>query len=162
MFILFGLAGAGKTYIGTVLQKYYGFYLYDGDNDLTDEMKKALAEKRAFTDAMRDVFFQNLIQSVQKLQKIHTKLAIAQTCIKEKYRLQILQSFPAAKFILIKSKMDTRLLRLSKRKQYPFDKEYIRIMDANFEKPRIAHIVIENNKEGDAHIREQLHLRVGL
>lgn len=162
MFILFGLAGTGKTYVGTILQKYFGFYLYDGDNDLTDEMKKALTEKRVFTDAMRDVFFQNLIKSVQKLQKIHAKLTIAQTCIKEKYRLQILQSFPAVKFILIKSKMDTRLLRLAKRKQYPFDKDYICIMDANFEKPRIPHVVIENNKEGSVHIREQLRSRAGL
>lgn len=164
MLILFGLAGAGKTYVGTILQKYFGFYLYDGDNDLTGEMKKALVEQRVFTDAMRDVFFHNLIQSIAGVKKNHVRLAVSQTCIKEKYRLQILQAFPEAQFILIASDEKIRRQRLTRRKQYSFEKNraYVRIMDDNFETPQIPHSVIENNREGEEYIIEQLRAKADL
>ncbi len=60
LLIVFGLPGAGKTYVGKLLKDEFGFYFYDGDRDLTDEMRQALKEKKLFNDSMRDVFFQQL------------------------------------------------------------------------------------------------------
>ena len=49
LIILFGLAGDGKTYVGKIFEKYFNYYFYDGDNDLTEEMKEAIKTKTVFT-----------------------------------------------------------------------------------------------------------------
>jgi shikimate kinase len=34
LLVLFGLPGTGKTYVGKILEKDFGFFLHDGDTDL--------------------------------------------------------------------------------------------------------------------------------
>ncbi|HSB94870.1 MAG TPA: hypothetical protein VLC91_00365, partial [Spongiibacteraceae bacterium] len=58
---LFGLAGGGKSYVGNLIGRLAGWRVYDADDDLTDEMKQALAEHRPFTPPMRDRFFEIVI-----------------------------------------------------------------------------------------------------
>lgn len=156
LIILFGLPGTGKTYIGKILKKYFGFYFYDGDNDLTKEMIDAIKTKTVFTDQMRDRFFVILIKKIQSLKSKYQKLAVSQTFIKEKYRLQLLKKIPEAKFILIKTKNETREKRLIQRTDYPLDLEYARIMEINFGKPAIKHSVIVNDVDGDKEIKKQI------
>jgi len=153
--ILFGLPGTGKTYTGKVFEKYFGFYFYDGDNDLTPEMKKAINSKTVFTDQMRDKFFKILTNKIKKLSKKYKNLAIAQTFIKEKYRLQLIKLIPKTKFILIETKKDIREKRLMKRINYPLDLEYARKMEGNFDKPIIKHQIINNDFNGVNGIKKQ-------
>lgn len=42
LLILFGLPGCGKNYVGEILQSSFGFYFYDGDDALTDDMRDCL------------------------------------------------------------------------------------------------------------------------
>jgi gluconate kinase len=88
LIIVFGLPGAGKTYVGRILQECFGFFFYDGDNDLPDRMRAAIAAQAPIDDAMRDVFFARIILSIRRLQPEHNRLVVGQTCIKEKYRRQ--------------------------------------------------------------------------
>ena len=104
LIILFGLPGTGKTYVGKIFEKYFDFYFYDGDNDLTEEMKEAIKVQKVFTNQMRDVFFEKLIKSILNLKFKHKKLAVAQTFIKDKYRVDLINKIPETKFILIKTK----------------------------------------------------------
>ncbi len=53
LIILFGTTGAGKTFIGRLLEKEFGYHFYDGDVDLTEEMKTALHSMQPINDAMR-------------------------------------------------------------------------------------------------------------
>lgn len=154
--ILFGLPGTGKTYVGKILEKYFDYYFYDGDNDLTPEMKKAIETKIVFTDQMRDVFFERLIKNIQVLNVKHKKLIVAQTFIKEKYRIDLLKKIPETKFILIETKKEIREKRLIQRTDYPLDLGYARIMEINFEKPKINHLTIVNNIDGEENIRKQI------
>ena len=39
LIILFGLSGSGKNFVGNVLVKHFGFYFWDTDDALLDEMK---------------------------------------------------------------------------------------------------------------------------
>src|SRR5580704_12915814 len=94
LFVFFGLPGTGKTYAGETAQEYFGFHVYDGDTDLTDELLDAFKNNKVVTDDMRDIFFLRLINSVKKLSVTYDKLIICQTFIKEKYRLQFLKEFP--------------------------------------------------------------------
>ena len=162
LMILFGLPGTGKTYVGKVFEKYFNCFFYDGDNDLTNEMKEAIKIKTVFTDQMRDNYFKILISKIQNLlaqaslkSKIKN-LVVAQTFIKEKYRIDLLEKIPETKFILIKTKKQIREKRLMQRVDYPLDLEYARKMEVNFDKPKINHQIITNNENGVEDIKKQI------
>lgn len=156
LIILFGLPGTGKTYVGKIFEKYFDYYFYDGDEDLTLEMKAAIKTKTVFTDQMRDVYFKILISKIQDLSKKHKKLVIAQTFIKEKYRINLLEKIPEVKFILVETKKEIREKRLQVRVDYPLDLEYARKMEINFDKPIIDHQKIINNDDGDDNTKKQI------
>ena len=155
LIITFGLPGVGKTYVGKILEDQFGFFFYDGDMELTERMKVAIKQKTPFTDDMRDEFFERLIDKIQELSRIHAKLVVAQTFIKEKYREQLIEKISHAQFILVKADDRVREKRLLRRSEYPLDIEYSRQMVHNFEMPQISHAVIMNNEEGTEHIEQQ-------
>jgi gluconate kinase len=154
--VLFGLPGTGKSFVGKIFEKYFHYYFYDGDEDLTPEMKAAIKTKTVFTDQMRDVFFEKLISNIQELTNKHKKLVVAQTFIKEKYRINLLEKIPEAKFMLVETKKEIREKRLLEREDYPIDLNYARIMEKNFEKSKIDIQIIMNNEEGENIIKEHI------
>ncbi len=155
LFILFGLPGAGKTYVGTVFEKDFGFFMYDGDNELPKDMDIAIQTQAVVTDEMRDRFFKKIISRIHLLQKNHP-LVITQTFLKEKYRAWVLDEISDVQFVLIQTRTSIREARLTARTEYPLDVEYARKMVQNFEEPQIPHFVIDNNQEGSEHIKEQV------
>lgn len=158
LIILFGLPGTGKTYVGRVFEKYFNYHFYDGDNDLTPEMKEAIKTKTVFTDQMRDVFFKILIFKIQDLGSRIKNLVVAQTFIKERYRVNLLKEIPYAKFVLVGTDNLIREKRLNERVKYPLDLEYARKMELNFDEPTINHQKIINNDDGDENIKKQIEL----
>lgn len=158
LIVLFGLPGTGKTYVGKIFEKYFDYYFYDGDNDLTEEMKDAIKVQRVFTDQMRDVFFEKLIGIIQELKSKHKKLVVAQTFIKERYRVDLINKISETKFILIETKKVTREKRLTQRTDYPLEIEYAKKMVNNFDRPAINHLIIINNIDGDEDIKKQVKL----
>lgn len=161
LYILFGLPGAGKTFVGKIFSEHFGFYFYEGDDDLTQEMKDAIVTKTPFTDAMRDVFFEKLIKNIKELHQKHKKIVVAQTFIKEKYRNLLLDAIPDAKFIFVQAEDTIRESRLLKRTEYPLDLEYSRNMKRMFELPEISHLQILNNANGVEKLTEEIGLLLG-
>ena len=156
LIILFGPTGAGKTYIGKLLGKEFGYYFYDGDNDLTAEMKQALNSMRVITDRMRQKFITRLINSTVRLCHNHEKLVVAQTFIKEKYRRRLLSRLPQARFILVKTRTNLRYQRRQKRADYPWDENYVKKMDALFETPLVPYRTITNDSTGPTRLKAGL------
>ena len=160
LIILFGLPGTGKSYVGKIFEKYFDYYFYDGDDDLTPEMKAAIKTRTVFTDQMRDVFFEKSIKKVQNLTIQHKNLVVPQTFIKEKYRINLLKKIPDARFVLVETDKPVREKRLNERVDYPLDLEYARKMELNFDDPIIVHQKIINNDEGDENIKRQIKYNV--
>lgn len=158
LYILFGLPGAGKTFVGKIFQDHYGFYLYDGDDDLPVDMKQAIKNLSPITENMRDNFSNNIIQKTKQLIKTHNKIVIAQTFIKERHRKQFLKNFPQSEFILVKSDNTIRENRLIQRKEYPLDLKYARQMKTNFDEPQINYLTINNDIDGEENIKQQLQI----
>jgi len=156
IYIVFGLPGVGKTFVGKILEKDFGFYQHDGDVDLPDDMRLTLSQNGKVTDDMRDEFFQNILGSLERLDKKYKNIVVAQTFIKEKYREWVLEKFPKAKFLLVVTPDDIRESRLGKRIDYPLDLEYSRQMVMNFDEPHIPHIRLDNSQEGAESVKEQL------
>lgn len=154
--ILFGPTGAGKTYIGKLLQQEFGYYFYDGDTDLTAEMKLALNSMHVITDRMRQKFITQLVRSTIQLSHNYDKLVVAQTFIKDKYRQRLLKKLPGAKFILVKTEVKLRHQRRRDRADYPWDEAYVTKMDALFEPPQMPYLILTNDTAGPASLKSSL------
>jgi len=154
LFTIFGLPGSGKTFVGEIFKKYFDFYFYDGDADLPEDMKIALAHEQDITSDMRNRFFNRLINTTKGLYQRQKKLVIAQTFIQEKYRAQFLTEIPKAKFVLVTTDNQIREHRLRKRNDYSL--EYLRSMVRHFESPKIACKVIDNNQSGEESVKKQI------
>lgn len=153
---LFGLPGAGKSYIGDLLQSDFGFYHYDGDQSLPKIMKQAIFKKLPINDTMRNLFFKRLTQKSKQLSKIHPKLVISQTFIKDKYRQDFLKQIPNTQFVFIKANKSIREKRLLKRSEYPLNIKYAQKMTTIFEKPKISYKQIVNNTDGEKELKLKL------
>lgn len=156
MLVLFGLPGAGKTYTGQLFARKYGWYFYDGDQDLPQRMLDALETLSQITDEMRDEFFHKLLQNVKNIQKKHENIVVSQTFIKEKYREWMLRNFPDAQFILIQSDTSVREKRLYDRRKSEAYLAYARVMVTYFEEPKINYLTIENSEKGEKSLNKQL------
>lgn len=159
LLVLFGLPGAGKTYIGKLLEKYFGYYFYDGDQDMPQQLKDAIVSETV-TDQMRDAFFDRLIASIRGIQNRYQKIVVSQTFIKEKYREQFLTAFPNAQFIYVDADTPLREKRLLIRDSFRLPLEKWQKMSSIFEKPHIRHGILRNNTEGEEEVKKQLQLLI--
>jgi gluconate kinase len=141
---LFGLPAAGKNYVGGVLAEEFGYTFYDGDLDLTPEMRAAVRDERPFTNEMRDRFYAALVERIAALRREHPYLAFGQATFKERHRRLIADAFPDVNFVLVEAEEDVRLARLA-RGDNPVTVEYARRIAAFFEPPQHPHYVITNN-----------------
>lgn len=160
--IIFGLPGVGKSYLGNVLQKTFGFFHYDGDDALPINMKRLLLKGKPITDRQRSIFFNRLTQQVKKIGVQHANVAVSQTFIKEQYRLRFAKYFPHGTFLLVDTNTRIREKRLSQRKTFPLKKEYWDAMALMFEPPGIPYLTIKNNASGDKMLITQLQSLLAL
>ncbi len=151
---LFGLPAAGKNYVGEVLAEAFGYTFYDGDLDLTDELRDAVRDGRPFTDPMRDRFYAALVARIAELRRDHDNLAFCQATFKERHRAQMAAAFPDVVFVLVAASDAVRLARLA-RGSNPVTVEYAQRIAAFFEPAQHPHFVIRN-EGGRAEVVEQL------
>ncbi|MBN8620996.1 MAG: AAA family ATPase, partial [Anaerolineae bacterium] len=145
--VTFGLPGAGKTYAAKLFEPF-GFKMHDGDDDLPEDMREAINTQQPVNDEMRDRFFRRIIAHVGELVMVYPKVVVAQTFLKEKYRLQFLEQFPQAQFVLVVADERVREDRLVRRTNQPLEPNYTRRMVEMFERPNIPHQVIVNDSDG--------------
>ncbi len=155
IYVTFGLPGAGKTYAARLFENF-SFFCHDGDDDLPADMRQAIATQQPVNDEMRDRFFAAIIQHVHQLTPLHPRIVVAQTFIKEKYRLLFLNHFPQAQFVLVQADDTIRERRLVHRTSQPLDPAYTRRMIALFEPPHIPYQIINNNDDGGLQLTEQI------
>lgn len=88
---LFGLSGAGKSFVGDVIGAHHEWFVYHADDDLTDEMHQVIAAKQPFTEEMRDQFFCRIVDKINYYRAIYPRLVITQGAYKKKHRDYIRQ-----------------------------------------------------------------------
>lgn len=153
--MLFGIPGAGKTYVGRVLAHTFDFHFRDVDQDLPDDMRHAILHKQPVTDAMRDAFFARVIAITRDLRAVYPRVAIANTILKSRHRQQVAAAFPDARFVLVTSEPEIIADRFAVRGKYMIDLDDARRMAAAFEPPTLPHTVI-SNVDGRASVVAQL------
>lgn len=150
---LFGLPAAGKNFAGRVMAEEFGYTFYDGDNDLTQEMRDAVRDERPFTDPMRDRFYTLLADRIAVLRAHTPRLAFCQATFKEQHRELMLARFPDVVFVLVEAAPATRMSRLA-RGGNPVTVDYAQRINYLFESPTHPHFVITNDNGREDIVRQ--------
>jgi gluconate kinase len=156
---LFGLAGGGKSYVGHLIGRLSGWFVYDADDDLTDEMKLALAEHRPFTEPMRDRFFAIVVEKILRLQQQHEKLVVTQAVYKRRHRDYLLARIPNIELVCVTADDAVIFQRINKRSD-GITIESAAALRADFETATTNCKIIVNNG-GAADIIQQLNRYYG-
>jgi gluconokinase len=151
---LYGLAGAGKNFVGDLIGKLSGRFVYHADQDLTDEMRCAAREGRIFTPAMRDTFFRVVADRIIDLQRIHGPLVATQATYKTQHRDYLQSRIRDIDLICITASDAKIVERLTKRGDF-VTADYAAKMRGLFDPPAADSRIIEN-EIGAAEILQQV------
>lgn len=156
--IIFGLAAAGKTYIGKTISDNYNFYHEDADLWLSDDMQNYVKDQKHFTSNMLDDFTKNIIANIENLKNKHKNIAISQALYRTINRNTIKEYFESKGinilFIQIEASDEVIYQRLVSRGDWILP-NYAASMRKFFQ-PMPEAIIIKNNQVGNEAIIEQL------
>jgi len=117
VWFLFGLSGAGKSYVGDVISQYTGWPVYHADIDLTAEMRLALTEARPFTDTMRDAYFSQVLEHIKNRQHADLPLIVTQGAYKRRHRDFLKVHLAGLSYIWVDAPLELIISRLEHRGQ---------------------------------------------
>ena len=117
VWLLFGLSGSGKSYVGDVISRAWGWSLYHADDDITSAMQEALAQAQPFTDVMRDEFFAQLVARIESRRDCDTgrPLVVTQGVYKRRHREWLQQQVPGLVPVWVTAPPELISARLSQR-----------------------------------------------
>lgn len=141
-----GLAGAGKTFCGTLVAQRLGYFSYDLDQDLIPEMQDAIRSRTAFTPEMRSKYFKVISDKIGELSAIHPKLILMQAAYKRENREFLLEHHPTLIFIHVAAPIDLIMARLRKRGDSILP-EYAQTMARGFEAPKGSPILVNDTED---------------
>lgn len=132
--LLFGTSGSGKSFLGDLFSRTLNLYHYELDLDLTPAMRKAIADGREFTDAMRDDYFFQLIPRILDLKRDHSRCVLTQAVYKERHRRFLKAHIPDLELVWVTAPRDLIVERLQGRDD-GISREYALKIQHNFEPP---------------------------
>ena len=147
---MYGLPGAGKSFVARRFAQQHGFYFHDGDDDLPPDMRHTIATAQKVTEDMRDRFVDAMVARVADLTSKHPRVVLAQTFLKQRHRERFQQRFPHARWVLVNAPTELRVQRLARRAAQPLEPGYAQAMTAMFDAPGEAVSVIENGGDPGA------------
>jgi len=132
--LLFGVAGVGKSHLGALIAEATGFFHYELDRDLTQEMQLAISEGREFTESMRDRYFTVAADRMRRVLAEHPKTIFTQGAYKERHREYLRSMIPGLECIWVWAPEALIVNRLGMRGA-AVGQEYARRIHRNFEAP---------------------------
>ena len=132
--LLFGLAGAGKTYVGSKLGALTGVYVYEADDELTPEMLACLARGELFTSDMRTEYFKRVAERILKLLATKQHLIVTQSAYSAEHRAMLEREIPGLEPIWVVASWPVINQRLERRGDW-VTPEYARKIAHRFVEP---------------------------
>lgn len=111
----YGLSGAGKSRCGEWIARATGIPLYSADDDLTDEMKQALARSEPFNDGMRDRYFVIVADAIERRLQATPRLLVTQGLYRRRHRAWLRARLPNMDLICVTAPTQVILERLARR-----------------------------------------------
>lgn len=157
--IIFGLAAAGKTFVGNIIGKHFDFYFEDADAWLSSDMKEYVKDQKHFTLDMLDNFTRKIIHNIERLNQKFTNIAISQALYRSNNRDTIQKYFEdkgiKTLFLNIDAPDQVIYDRLISRGDWILP-SYAKSMRKFFQ-PMDEAIIINNEKPGEENILKQLY-----
>lgn len=150
---LFGLSGSGKSFVGDLIGKQVDWSVYHADDDITDEMRFALKEKRPFTSAMRDQYFPIITDKILFLQQRNEHLVITQGVYKQRHRDFLINKIPNMEMICVDAPNSLISRRLAERSN-GITGASATALRLDFEPPLEGTKIIHNDENSERIIRQ--------
>lgn len=155
---IYGLAGSGKTFTGTLLAEVFGYHAHDLDQDWTPAIRNAVTTNMPFTDEMRDEYFSVICRRIGELQALHPRLIVMQGAYKRRHREMVKNAHPSIIFLEVRATDENRIARLQKRGD-KITPEYAAVLAKNFEESSKDAVIYNNGAEKE--VVEQFLALVG-
>jgi gluconokinase len=144
----YGLAGVGKNFVGDIAGRLTGRHVYHADVDLTEEMRKAIADQRPFTPEMRDRYYAIVADRIAELRREHGALVVTQGTYKNQHRDYLMSRVPDMDMICVVAD-DALILDRLRARGSELTPDYAARIKANFEPPAKGAKTILNNAGED-------------
>ena len=147
--LLFGQIGSGKSHVGALLSREFGFHYHDADQDLPDEIAKAIRRHEPLTDTMRDLFADRIIARIDLLSTLYPNFVVAQALFKDRQRRRLLAAFPWLRLVWVRSTPELIATRLQERTGHLASAYYASVVNPAFEPPGLPHLALDNLSNPD-------------
>jgi len=143
-FVLMGVAGSGKTAVGTRAAERLGWVFLDADDFHPKSNVEKMRQGIPLTDEDRKPWLERLHEELRNRLAAGTSLILACSALKDSYRSILHQGLPAIEFVYLNVDHDTVLDRLGHRQAHFFPKELLDSQFAALQSPKDAIVVNAN------------------
>jgi gluconokinase len=143
-FVLMGVAGSGKSAVGTRAAERLGWVFLDADDFHPESNVEKMRRGIPLTDEDRKPWLERLHEEVKNRLGAGTSVILACSALKDTYRSLLHQGLPTMHFIYLNVDHDTVLDRLRHRQAHFFPKELLDSQFATLQAPKDALVVNAN------------------
>lgn len=133
-----GVAGSGKSTLGSALAEALGWPFFDGDDFHSQANRDKMAAGQPLDDADRAPWLARLRQLIAEHLAQGESLVLACSALKQAYRQTLAAGDPAVRFVYLQGDFDTLLSRLQQRQGHYMKAEMLRSQFAALEEPQDA------------------------
>lgn len=137
-FVLMGVAGSGKTAVGTRVAERLGWVFLDADDFHPKSNVEKMRHGIPLTDEDREPWLERLHEELENKLSAGTSLILACSALKDSYRSILHQGLPGVEFVYLHVDHDTVLDRLRHRQAHFFPKELLESQFAALQAPKDA------------------------
>lgn len=153
---LYGVAGAGKTYIGKILADSFGFTSINADMWIAEDILSEFKAQGEFTQESRDKLHAVIADKISQLPD-DSPIVIAQASLKAVNRAQILEKNSDVLMIHVYAATETLLKRVTARGNF-VTPENVETMLNNFDAPEHEEsLAIDNSDSPAVPLLEQIN-----
>jgi carbohydrate kinase (thermoresistant glucokinase family) len=145
--VIAGVSGAGKTTIGELLSKKYGWHFYNGDDYHSEENIRKMSSGIPLTDEDRWPWLLAVRNLILYNEKNLVKSFIECSVLKKKYRDYILEGTTSTSIIYLDVQYEEALRRLNCRTGHFFKPNMLKTQFQIAETPTDHTVVDTNSKE---------------
>jgi gluconokinase len=135
IYVVMGVAGVGKTTIGTLLARSLAADFSDADEFHSEQSRRKMASGVALTDEDRRPWLQSMRAAIEEWQSSGRPHVLACSALKRGYR-QSLQTGPAVKFIYLRADRQLVRARLEARREHYMKSNMVDSQFDALEEPR--------------------------
>lgn len=141
LIVLMGVAGSGKTTIGTLLGQRLGIPFFDGDDFHPPENRAKMAAGQPLTDDDRRPWLARINVHLRELERTDTGAIVACSALKQQYRDILAEGLTSLRFVYLRGTPALIAERMRARQGHFMPPALLDSQFATLEEPRDATVV---------------------